>query len=108
MEELIKSLEGTVQSLEQLTASTMESAMQSISQIVDETTSMQEKKKEEFKQQLAAFHNEVVNRFSEIDKQELFNAITEVKDKVAKDSEESYKEAMKTMEKFVKEHEQKK
>lgn len=108
MEDLSNAFSGLVQTLEDLTTGTTESALQAITQKIDENTAVKEKKREEFKKKITTFQEVVVNHFSEIDKQELHNVLTEVTTLVNKGDEKSYKEAMKTIDKFVKKYNKKK
>lgn len=108
MEDLINAVTGVVQSFEQFSVNTLEKGMDDLSKKATESEVLKQKKKEEFNKKVAAFKEVAISRFSEIDKQELYNTFVEVADKVKKNDEQSYKEASKTMDAFVKKYKKKK
>uniref|UniRef100_A0A8D9BWE6 Uncharacterized protein n=1 Tax=Cacopsylla melanoneura TaxID=428564 RepID=A0A8D9BWE6_9HEMI len=96
------------QKLEQFSTAIVEASINELSELITASENVNEKTRNELNKTLGEVKEIVHTKFSEIDKQELLDMLTEVATKVNQNDEESFKEAQKTMKKFIKKYKKKK
>lgn len=108
MEDIVNTITGAASTAEDMTTSSIQSAVTTLQEKVAQYESLKNKKKEEIKKKLASFQEVAVDRFSEIDKTELWDCLADITTKLNNGDDKSIKEAGKAIDKFVKKYGKKK